>query len=112
MANSGGIIGAWRHLTDTPLDYAQNIRALVDIIGVDNVCIGTDTKMTRALKPDENSATNKGRLGEYTNAIWQNQEIGFFYATVDAMLKTGFSEEEIIKIGGGNFCRVFDDATK
>lgn len=112
VADAGGVVGAWRHLTDSPLAYAQNIRALVDIIGVDNVCIGTDTKMTRAIKSDDSGSTNKARLGEYTNAIWQNQTVGFFYTVVDAMLKTGFTENEIIKIGGGNFCRVFDLATK
>jgi membrane dipeptidase len=30
---------------------------------------------------------------------------------VDALLRTGFNAEEIAKIGGGNFCRVFDAAT-
>jgi membrane dipeptidase len=28
------------------------------------------------------------------------------------MLKTGFTESEISKIGGGNFCRLFDAAIK
>lgn len=107
VATAGGVIGAWRHLTDTPLEYVQNIRALVDVVGVDNVCIGTDTKISRAL---ENK--NPFRLGENTNQIWQNQENGFFYAVVDSMLKTGFSEKEIIKIASGNFCKVFDAATK
>lgn len=109
VANAGGVIGVWRHLTDNSLDYAQNIRAMVDVIGVDNVCIGTDTKITRAVKPNDNSTP---RQGEFTNGIWQNQEAGFFYEVVDAMLKTGFSENDIIKIGGGNFCRVFEAATK
>jgi microsomal dipeptidase-like Zn-dependent dipeptidase len=36
---------------------------------------------------------------------------GTYYAVVEAMLKTGFTEEEISKVGGGNFCRVFDAAT-
>jgi hypothetical protein len=27
------------------------------------------------------------------------------------MLKTGFSEDEIIKFGGSNFCRIFGAAT-
>ncbi len=109
VADAGGVVGAWRHLTESPLEYAENIRAFVDIVGVDNVCIGTDTKMTRAIKPNDNSTP---RLGEYTNNIWQNQEVGFFYAVVDAMLKTGFSENEIIKIGRTNFLRVFEAATK
>lgn len=109
VAKAGGVIGVWRHLTETPNDYAQNIKAMVDVIGVDNVCIGTDTKITRAIKPNDNSTP---RLGEFTNGIWQNQQAGFFYEVVDAMLKIGFSEKDIIKIGSSNFLRVFDAATK
>lgn len=55
---------------------------------------------------------NRSRIGERTNEAWQDQKTGFYYAVVDAMLKTGFTEDEIGKIGGGNFCRVFDAATK
>jgi membrane dipeptidase len=109
VANAGGIIGVWRHLTDTSIDYAQNIRAMVDVVGVDNVCIGTDTKITRAIQPNEISSP---RLGELTNGIWQNQQNGFFYEVVDALLKSGFSESDIIKIGSKNFLRVFDASTK
>ena len=46
VADAGGLIGVWTHLSDTPIEYARNIRALVDVIGVDHVCIGTDTKLT------------------------------------------------------------------
>src|SRR5579871_129885 len=48
VANAGGAIGVWTHLADTPLEYGKNIRAMVDVIGVDHVCIGTDTKLTPA----------------------------------------------------------------
>lgn len=109
VAKAGGIIGVWRHLTDSSLDYAQNIRAMVDVVGVDSVCIGTDTKITRAVRPTD---TNTPRLGELTNGIWQNQKAGFFYEVVEAMLKTGFSEKEIIKIGSTNFLKVFAASTK
>lgn len=109
VANAGGVIGVWRHLTDTPADYVQNIRAMVDTIGVNNVCIGTDTKVTRAIKPND---TSTPRIGDFTNGIWQNQQSGFFYEVVDAMLKIGFSEKEIIKIGSTNFLRVFDASIK
>ncbi|OMP76287.1 peptidase M19 [[Flexibacter] sp. ATCC 35208] len=169
VADAGGVIGVWTHLADTPLEYVQNIRALVDIVGVDHVCIGTDTKMTPPYhKPgaqsgfgggpggehkggpdgdhkggpdsehkgdpdgdhksgpdsehkvgpdgDQNKPKDNGpqkpRVGERTNLAWADQNVGFYYAVVDAMLKTGFNEEEIGKIGGGNFCRVFDAATK
>jgi membrane dipeptidase len=106
VANAGGLVGVWTHLADTPLDYARNIRALVDVIGVEHVCIGTDTKMTPA-----GSAPGGGqhppRIGERTNQAWADQTAGFYYVVVDAMLKTGFSQDEIGKIGGGNFLRVF-----
>jgi membrane dipeptidase len=46
VATSGGVIGVWTHLSYTPLEYAQNIRAMVDVVGIDHVCIGTDTKLT------------------------------------------------------------------
>jgi membrane dipeptidase len=139
VADAGGVIGVWTHLADTPLEYAQNVRALVEVIGIDHVCIGTDTKMTPSYrsaggtKPDgpgpqpggnpggpprdpkapngPDGGQNRGRIGERTNEAWQDQQVGFYYAVVDALLKEGFTEEEIGKVGGGNFCRVFDAAT-
>jgi membrane dipeptidase len=52
------------------------------------------------------------RPGERTNFAWEGQKDGFYYAVVDALLKEKFTEDEIAKIGGGNFCRVFNEATK
>jgi membrane dipeptidase len=141
VADAGGVIGVWTHLSDSPLEYAQNIRALVDVIGVDHVGIGTDTKLTPSYgshdgfgpgpgkqgppggAPPPGSGSggrqggpppggpNKPRVGERTNLAWADQKVGFYYAVVDALLKTGFSADEIGKIGGGNFCRLFDAAT-
>ena len=123
VADAGGVIGVWTHLADTPLAYAQHIRALVDVIGIDHVGIGTDTKLTPAYRslgggpppatapkgPD--GSKNRGRMGERTNEAWPDQKVGFYYAVVAAMLQVGFTEEEIGKVGGGNFCRVFGAAT-
>lgn len=138
VADAGGVIGVWTHLADTPLEYAQNVRALVDVIGIDHVCIGTDTKLTPAYgshdgfgprrgepKPQpggdhrdgptaekgHDGGPNKGRPGERTNQVWQDQKFGFYYTVIDALLKTGFTADEIGKVGGGNFCRVFGAAT-
>jgi len=137
VAGAGGVIGVWPHLASTPMEYAQNVRALVDVVGIDNVCIGTDTKLTpsyrpaggfgprpggQAQQPGGDTSKNKGgpqadkpqngsRPGERTNYAWEGQKFGFYYTVVDAMLKTGFTADEIGKIGGGNFCRVFEAAT-
>ncbi|MBV4359403.1 dipeptidase [Pinibacter aurantiacus] len=139
VAEAGGIIGVWTHLADTPLEHAQNIRALVDVVGIDHVCIGTDTKLTPAYrspndfggkpnnapppgnqdnKPGDNKQSDRKpnpqnggkRIGERTNEAWADQKTGFYFTVVDALLKTGFTEQEIGKIGGGNYCRVFEGA--
>jgi membrane dipeptidase len=134
VADAGGVIGVWTHLADSPLEYAQNVRALVDVVGIDHVCIGTDTKLTPSYRPPgaggfggpppggggpdkgpggtpPGGGQNRPRVGERTNEAWQDQKVGFYYAVVDAMLKTGFNANEIGKFGGGNFCRLFDAAT-
>ena len=46
-----------------------------------------------------------------TNQAWADQRVEFYYAVVGEMLKQWFKDTEIGKIGGGNFCRVFDAAT-
>ena len=112
VADSGGVIGVWTHLADTPIEYAQNVRALVDIIGVDHVCIGTDTKLATAPRPGNGQDGQNGeRIGERSNLAWKDQKFGFYYTVVDALLKNGFTKEDIAKIGGGNFCRVFEAST-
>lgn len=40
---AGGVVSVWTHLADTPAEYVRNIRALVDVMGIDHVGIGTDT---------------------------------------------------------------------
>ena len=128
VAAAGGLVGVWTHLADTPLDYVRNVRALVDVIGVDHVCIGTDTKLTqpspRPMGPPSGgprpggsgpsgppAGPQRARIGERTNQAWQDETAGFYYVVVDGMLKTGFTPDEIAKIGGGNFLRVFDRVT-
>jgi membrane dipeptidase len=116
IARAGGVIGVWTHLADTPLAYAQNIRALVDVVGIDHVCLGTDTKLTPSYRsPGAQKGPGGGqqgeRIGERTNGAWADQTVRFYYAVVDALLTVGFSDDEIGRVGGGNFCRVFNAAT-
>jgi membrane dipeptidase len=109
IADAGGAVGVWIHLTDTPAEYAQNIRAMVDVIGVDHVCIGTDTKLTPPFPvPTHFRAGQKhAQVGERTNLAWEGETAGFYDVVVDALLKAGFTPEEIAKIGGGNYLRIF-----
>ncbi len=143
VADAGGAVGVWTHLSATPLEYAHNVRALVDVIGVDHVCIGTDTKLTPASPrpngpppgamggehpanggpPDGPRSGGPGpsgppggpmppRVGERTNLAWEGQTAGFYTVVVDALLRAGFSREEIGKIGGGNYLRIFGAAVR
>jgi membrane dipeptidase len=113
VANVGGAIGVWTHLADTPLEFARNVRALVDVVGADHVCMGTDTKLTQpGGRPGGRGGPPNGRVGERTNLAWQDQTAGFYYVVVDAMLKAGFTTDDIGKIGGGNYLRIFGEAVK
>lgn len=127
VANAGGLVGVWIHLADTPLEYARNIRALVDVIGTDHVCIGTDTKLTQPSlrrngpppggpRPDGPRPGGPGpgspgpggpqraRFGERTNQAWQDETAGFYYVVVDAMLKTGSRRMKSQRLAAGTFC--------
>jgi microsomal dipeptidase-like Zn-dependent dipeptidase len=84
---------------NSPKDFVDNIRMVVDAIGVDHVGIGTDTDL---LSP---------RPGTGTNRAWPGMTGGFFPVVVEECLRQGFTAEEIGKIGGGNFGRVFGAVT-
>jgi membrane dipeptidase len=99
VANAGGVIGVWWRLVGTMQGYVAAIRNMADALGVEHVGIGTDTDLM---------ASN---LLPYTNKIWPDQNGGFFYAVAGEMLKQGFTPDEIGKIGGGNFCRIFAKVT-
>jgi membrane dipeptidase len=99
VAAAGGIIGVWWRLVYTTKEYVAAIRDMVDAVGVDHVGIGTDTDLTASY------------VLPYSNKIWPDENGGFFYAVAGEMLKQGFTPDEIGKVGGGNFCRVFAKVT-
>ena len=99
MADAGGVVGVWTKLADSRRDFVGSIKAMVDAIGIDHVGIGTDTDLLSA------------RVGQGTNKAYAGLTGGFFPAVVGEMLRQGFTPEDIGKVGGGNFCRVFDKAT-
>ena len=93
VANAGGVVGIW-NLFPTLKGYVAAVKEMVDAVGVDHTGIGTDTAM-----------------GRTTNTRWPDQQAGFFYALTREMLVQGFRPDEISKIAGGNYCRVFDAVT-
>ena len=51
------------------------------------------------------------RVGAGTNRAWPGLTSGFFYAVVGEMLRQGFTADEINKVGGSNYCRIFGTVT-
>jgi membrane dipeptidase len=99
VADAGGVIGVWTKLAGSPKEYVENIKAMADAVGIDHVGIGTDTDLLSS------------RIGQGTNEAWAGLSSGFFYAVVGEMLLQGFTPEDIGKVGGGNYGRVFGKAT-
>jgi membrane dipeptidase len=99
VADAGGVIGVWTHLADSLKEFVESIKAMVDTIGIEHVGIGTDTDLLSS------------RVGSGTNRAWPGLTAGFFPAVIGEMLTQGFSPDEIVKVGGGNYCRVFGKVT-
>jgi membrane dipeptidase len=99
VADAGGVVGVWTKLADSPKEFVENLRAMVDAIGIDHVGIGTDTDLLSA------------KVGQGTNKAWPGLTGGFFNVVAGEMLAQGFTPDDIGKVGGGNFCRVFGKAT-
>lgn len=96
VSDAGGIGGVWTKLADSLPEFVESIKAMVDAIGADHVGIGTDTDLLSS------------RQGTNT---WSGLDGGFFNAVVTEMLRQGFTPDEIAKVGGGNYCRVFGKVT-
>jgi membrane dipeptidase len=88
VASAGGIIGSWPSgIGQTSFsDYIDSIQRLVDTVGIDHAAIGTD--MDANFKPVLRSYLDWGLIPA-------------------ALLARGMHDEEVEKIMGGNFLRVF-----
>jgi membrane dipeptidase len=87
IAETGGAIGIW-HFFSSLEKYVDGLREMVDVVGVDHVCIGTDQQVA------------PGTVQDYSK--WVH--------LVGAMLTGGFTPEEAGKIAGGNYMRIFRSA--
>jgi membrane dipeptidase len=84
IAETGGAIGIW-HFFPSLEKYVDGLKEMVDVVGTDHVCIGTDQQVA------------PGTLQDYSQWV----------QLVAAMLRGGFSPEEAGKIAGGNYMRIF-----
>jgi len=99
VADAGGVVGVWTKGTNSPKEYVVDIKMVVEAIGIDHVGIGTDDDILSA------------RTGAGLNRAWQEMAGGFFPTIVEEFLRQGFTTEEITKVSGANFARVFGAAT-
>jgi membrane dipeptidase len=88
VADTGGAVGIW-HFFPTLQRYVDGVKEMVDVVGVDHVCIGTDQQVAPGIL----------------------QDYGKLPVLVDLLLKSGFSADEAGKIVGGNYLRIFTAAT-
>jgi membrane dipeptidase len=84
IAETGGSVGIW-HFFPSVEKYVEGLKEMAEIVGVDHVSIGTDQLEAR------------GCVEDYTR--WVH--------LVAAMLRGGFTAEEVGKIAGGNYLRLF-----
>jgi membrane dipeptidase len=82
------MIGIWVDLACSPKEYVEHVKHMVGAVVIDQVGIGIDTD----LLPLQAGSTN---------LAWPAMNGGFFNAIA----------AEIAKFGGGNYCRVFEQAT-
>jgi membrane dipeptidase len=93
VASAGGVVGAWPAgigITDLA-GYVERTLQLVDIVGVDHVCLGSDM-----------DANYKPVLETYAKLPW----------FVGGLFQRGLHDEDVAKVIGGNFIRVFKAAHK
>ena len=103
---------------------------MVDIVGIDHVCIGSDSKITpeyqemteemRERFAKEQARREKEgphpqfqpRNPNAANHEWNQEPDNFYHSVIRCLLAEGFAADEIEKIVSGNFVRIFSEATK
>ncbi|MGH7305282.1 MAG: dipeptidase, partial [Candidatus Rokuibacteriota bacterium] len=95
VASTGGVVGVWCNPSTLKSlgDYVDALARAVDAAGEDHVGFGTDNSGFGA-----------------TPAVWEDYRD--FPLVLRQMRRRGFSPDQIRKIAGGNYLRVFDRSVK
>ena len=128
LAEKGGVIGACSFCPFLPTgfdstveDYINAIDDMVERIGIDHVAIGTDTTQDQPLSFWHYISAQQGTKypSTFTNTSWRYEELSFqpkgmekpdeFPNLAETLVTRGYSSQEITKILGGNWLRVFQD---
>ena len=93
IASKGGLIGIWPSSSyPTMADMVRDIDYVKNLVGIDNVSIGSDLRGMSYTK----------EFGEEAN----------FRAIAQGMAAAGYSDEEIGKVMGGNFFKLWQTIAK
>ena len=93
VAQKGGVIGIWpAEAFETPAGMVRHIDHVRKLVGIDHLAIGSDLRGMSYLPA----------FGEDAN----------FRAIVDGLITAGYSDDDIGKVMGGNFFRVWQQVAR
>lgn len=92
IAEAGGVIGIWPNAAEVPRmeDLVRHVEHVREIAGIDHIAIGSDLR----------------GVSGYTEGFGEDADFG---AIAAALLAEGYSEEDVGKVMGGNFFRVWEE---
>jgi membrane dipeptidase len=108
LASNGGIIGIHFYTTylgenPTPDKVVDQMDRIVSTVGIDAVALGCD------FFPNTGAWAEMQYAQGAKNLAWAINDIGQLDKVTEAMITRNFSENDIIKVLGGNFLRVCRD---
>jgi membrane dipeptidase len=131
LAQGGGVIGLTPHgpfnwngdpgHTPALEDYLTAIDYVVNRVGIDHVGIGTDSEATKGAYPqpvrDELARRYPNLSSEYFETLGPDAPrhvVGFrglrdLPKITAALLQRGYEHQDVAKVLGGNFLRVYED---
>ena len=105
---NGGIIGIHFYITylgenPTPDNVIDQMDRIASLVGIDAVALGCD------FFPNKGAWAEMQYAQGAKNLAWAINDIGQLEKVTEAMITRNYSENDIIKVLGGNFLRVCRD---